>query len=103
MRTMHNRRGRAGLLALNAGLLLTLLLTTISPLASAQRDASRGPGDYTMVAGQVQGLSESAIYIVDSNNQEMVAVWWDRSTRQLQPIGFRDLAVDGKRAKEGGR
>jgi len=103
MRTLGRLRGRAGLIALNACLLLALILTTFTPLAGAQRGAGRAPGQYTMVAGRVQGLAEAAIYVVDANNQEMVAVWWDRSASQLRPIGFRDLSEDGQRARGGGR
>ena len=51
-----------------------------------------------MVSGRVQGISESAVYIVDRSNQEMVVLRWDRSRKMLRGIGFRDLAEDSRRA-----
>ena len=97
---MHRNR-TAGLVALNIVLLGALALVTIAPSASAQRDRARG--DYTMVSGRIQGSVESAIYIVDANNLELVAVRWDRSRRNLAPIGYRSLAQDFGRVDAQGR
>ncbi|TVQ29956.1 MAG: hypothetical protein EA376_14330 [Phycisphaeraceae bacterium] len=94
---MKTSRRHTGLLALNAGLLLALGAVTLAPIAEAQRGATqRARGDYTMVAGRVVGVPESAIYIIDSTNQELVGVRWDRSRRMLQPIGFRDIQLDAR-------
>jgi hypothetical protein len=71
-----------------------LAVVTIAPLAGAQPASARRPGRYTMVGGRVQGGNTSAIYILDSTNQEMVAVRWDDSRKVLAPIGFRDLTAD---------
>ncbi len=92
------RRPHGALLALNALLLAALAATTFAPVADAQRTTAprRARGEYSMVSGQVQGLAEAAIYIIDSNNAELVAVRWDRSRRTLAPLGFRDLAADGR-------
>lgn len=103
--------GRApwiGLLGLNAALLGALAFVTFAPDAAAQRGqapagAGRDPGDYTMIAGQVQGQSEDAIYIVDSINREIIAVRWDQSRKTISGIGFRDLAVDAQAAGRTGR
>lgn len=97
------RRRHAGLLALNGALLGVLALVTLAPGASAQREARRARGEYTMVAGKVQGLTAAAIYIVDSNNAELLAVRWDQSRKTLAPMGFRDLSMDAKAAPGGGR
>ena len=85
-----------GLLAVNAVLLCVLLVTAVAPLAEAQRArrARRAPGEYTMVAARAQGISEEAIYIVDSTNMEMLVVRYNRSTKRLDFIGFRDLQND---------
>ena len=101
---MKKNRRHSGLLALNAGLLLALGAVTLAPMAEAQRGSTtqRARGDYTMVAGRVIGVPESAIYIIDSTNQELVGVRWDRSRRSLQPIGFRDVQLDA-RGGRGGR
>ncbi len=100
-----NRKQKNGLLVLNATLLAALALVTFAPIADAQRNRSvnRARGEYTMVAGQVQGLAEAAIYIIDSNNEELVAVRWDQSRQDLAPIGYRNLALDARGTRGGGR
>ncbi|RMD60569.1 MAG: hypothetical protein D6824_09250 [Planctomycetota bacterium] len=94
---------RRWLLGLNAVLAAAIVLVAANQLAAGQRQQDRKPGEYTMVAGRVQGMPQSALYIVDAANQEMVAVAWNRNRRQLEPVGFRDLAEDAKRVQEGGR
>jgi hypothetical protein len=79
------------LLALNAALLVVLAAVTFGSSADAQQ---RGRGDYTMVAGGVNGSQSSAVYIVDERNQELVAVTFDTSKRTLQGITYRNLAAD---------
>ncbi|TVQ64961.1 MAG: hypothetical protein EA379_00540 [Phycisphaerales bacterium] len=95
------RKRNTGLVAINLVLLCVLALVTIAPGASAQRDRVRG--DYTMVSGRIQGSVESAIYIVDATNLELVAVRWDRSRRNLAPVGFRSLSTDFDRVGGQGR
>ncbi len=80
-----------GLLAVN-GLLLALLgLVTFGPAADAQL---RARGEYTMAAGRVNGSDGKAVYIIDAVNQEMVVVTYNPNTRQLEGIGYRNLAAD---------
>lgn len=90
---MAGRRVSRGLVALNVALALGLALVTLAPSADAQR-AARARGDYTMVAGAINGSTSHAIYIVDGANQEMVALRWNESSKSLDGIGFRDLAAD---------
>lgn len=85
-----------GLLAANAALLLLLGAVTLAPTAGAQRAANRAPGDYTMVAGRIQGGSSNAVYIVDSANQEMIAVRWNIGAKSLDGVGYRDLSADAQ-------
>jgi len=97
-----NKRAIRGLIGLNALLALCLAAVTFSSSVTAQQPA-RAPGDYTMVAGVVQGNPASVIYIVDGTNQELVAVTWDQSRKRLTDVGYRDLASDAKAAKRSGR
>lgn len=87
---------RNHLIALNAGLLFLLGVVTFAPFAEAQRgrQARRAPGEYTMVAARPLGLSEDALYIVDANNMELLAVRYDQSAKELSFIDFRDLNTD---------
>jgi hypothetical protein len=92
-----DRRQFRSLLTLNIVLLGVLALVSI-PSADARQARGRSRGQYTMVSAKAQGISESAIYVVDSSNQELLVVRWDRSRKQVKGIGFRDLAADALRA-----
>lgn len=93
---------RRGLIALNIVLLALVAVVTFAPLSSAQPATNRARGEYTVVGGQIVGGTPSVIYIFDSNNDEMVALRWNNSRSQLEPIGFRDLNEDGMTTNQGG-
>jgi len=100
------RRPITGLIALNGILLAVLAAVSFgpgAPDASAEQARSRPRGYYTMVSAKAQGIPESAIIVVDSTNQQLVATRWDRSRRTLSGLGFRDLTADAARAPRGGR
>jgi hypothetical protein len=98
---MRHRR-RAGLIALNAALLTLLGVVTLSTNATAQNDQRRARGEYTMVAGELLGLNNEAVYIIDAANNEMLGLYWEQSRRTLQPIGYRNLEFDAQQ-QGGGR
>jgi hypothetical protein len=86
-----------GLLALNAFLLLVLAAVTLAPGAHAQaggRPTARARGEYTMVSGRIVGGNSHAVYVVDTTNQEMLALLWNQSSRALDVIGYRNLSAD---------
>lgn len=85
-------------------LVLVVLGATQSQHASAQPASvaaagDRARGDYTMVSGRFREGSSNAIYIVDSSNQEVVAVRWDSSKQQMTGIGYRSIANDSRAAR----
>lgn len=85
-------RGRLrGLLALNGALLALLGAVTFGPSADAQY---RARGQYTMVAGGADGANSAVVYIVDSVNQELVAVTYNTQTKLLDGVGYRNLRAD---------
>ncbi len=88
-----------GLLALNVALLAVLAIVSLSPEAGADgtQPAARARGAYTMVAGPIRTGNASAIWIVDSANQELAVVRFNDSKQQLEGIGFRDIAEDATR------
>jgi hypothetical protein len=96
-------RTTTGLIALNAALLALLALVTLAPHAQAQAKRARPKGQYAIVDGKIQGQQEGAIYVLDTANQEMVVLKWDRSRKTLNPIGYRDVAADAEQAQKGGR
>lgn len=85
---------RRGLLALNALLLAALGAVTFAPSAGAQNAVPRARGEYSLVGGVVSGANSNAVYVLDSANRELIALLWDDSRRQINGIGYRDLAND---------
>jgi hypothetical protein len=87
------------LVALNLTLAGTLTALTLLPTqtVSAQPGAApaRPRGDYAMVSGKSSGIGNyNAVFIVDSTNQELVALKWDNSRTQFDGLGFRSLNAD---------
>lgn len=89
-------RPNQALIAVNLALLAVLAYMTFAPEAgaSAQPGNTRARGDYTMVAGEVNFGNSSAVWIVDSANQEIVAIRWDEGRRNFEGIGYRNLGDD---------
>jgi len=100
MRTLLRRN--SGLLALNAILLMAVVLFAMDRPAGAQNSAQppsptgRARGDYTMVSGRTPTGGGDAVYIIDVANQDMVALRWDTSKQSFTGIGYRDIAADAK-------
>jgi hypothetical protein len=80
-----------GLILVNAVLLAVLAAVTFGAKAFAQY---RPRGEYTMVAGGVNGADSNAVYIVDTTNQEMIAVTYDPNTKTMLGIGYKNVAAD---------
>ena len=81
----------SGLLALNAALVALLAAVTFGPKVDGQ---ARPRGEYTMVAGGVKGADSSAVFVVDTVNQEMMAITYNRQTKLVEGIAYRSLAED---------
>ena len=97
-------RGRAAkLVVLNAALaaMLAVLIWLPAPAGGqpttgvpAAGGSTRARGTYTMLAGKPRSGSGSVVYLVDSGNQEAVAVRWSESRNILEGVGYRNLARD---------
>lgn len=89
---------RLVLVAVNAALLGALAMVTLQPGARAAEGFAGQParprGQYIMTAGRMQGASSHAIYVLDTVNQELAAMVWDRSGQRLSVIGYRSVAAD---------
>jgi len=83
------------LVVLNGALIAVLGAVVLAPSSLAQR-GSRARGEYTMVSGRIIGGNANAVYIVDSSNQEMIAVRWNESSKSLDGLGYRDLSADAQ-------
>lgn len=114
---MPNSSRHRSLIALNMVLLGLLALITLAPGAGAQPGGAGGAGgggtapgqrprahgQYGVVAGRFQGGVEAAMYIVDSANEELLALRWDRSRKAISVLGYRDMAQDRMLRERGGR
>ncbi len=96
-----SRRQRV-LLGANLALLAGVVVVhwAASP-GRAQDGLDRGRGSYLMIGGEIQGGDSNAVYILDTINEEMIAVRWNHSRSQLDGLGYRDVRRDA--AQEGGR
>ncbi len=97
---MHHRR--RALLGVNLALLAALFAIHFAASPGRAQDAhNRGRGSYLMIGGEIQGGNANAIYILDTANEEMIAVRWDTSRSRLEGLGYRDIRRDAD--QEGGR
>lgn len=98
------RTRRRWLLATNLTLAVLIGVAVWAvPARGVQGDqpTTRARGQYTMVAGELRSGGEaSAIYIIDSINQEMIAVRWNQSRDQLDGLDYRSLQMDANRGGE---
>lgn len=85
------RASLRGLLLLNVLLLAVLGAVTFGPGAEAQL---RLRGEYFMVAGNVKGTQGGVVYVVDGTNEELIAVTYDATAKDLAGLGYRSLAAD---------
>jgi len=92
------RRGQAGAGSPSADALLaaSALAQSAPPTAIV-----RPRGQYVLVSGRLNGSASNAIYILDTANQEIVAIRWERSQRGFVGLGYRSFADDAGGA--GGR
>ncbi len=83
-----------GLLLLNAGLVGALGALLWMGEAGAQGAATRAEGRYVLLSGEASGLSTPVVYVLDTANQEVIALRWDERTDRAEILGFRDLRAD---------
>jgi hypothetical protein len=89
------------LIALNLGLLAGLAMVSWSASADAWQNG-RARGKYLAVSGGAPGATGDVVWIVDTVNQQMIALSWDPNTKAMVGVGFRDLTIDAGTALRGG-
>ena len=88
-------------LVVNAIGLALLAAVTFAPTAGAQY---RARGSYTMAAGRANGADSGVVYVVDTANQELIAVTYNPNTKVIDGVGYRNIAADaGEVARGRGR
>lgn len=98
--TAERSSGMRGLILLNVVLLILLGAVTFGSQAIAQ---TRVRGDYVMVGGGANGANSGVVYVVDTVNNQMIAVTYDNTTKALAGVGARNLSRDGAQVAQGGR
>ena len=95
------RTRRSWLVATNLALAAAVGVVLWAAPARGVQPADRPPGQYSMVAGEVRGGgSASAVYVIDSVNQEMLALRWNESRKQFDGLDYRSLELDAERGGE---
>ncbi|MFN0010426.1 MAG: hypothetical protein ACKVS8_02150 [Phycisphaerales bacterium] len=101
-------RGRAAREAAAPGVLEAAAMAqfgvTQGPLGQppgAPGPTSRARGQYLMLSGRTLGSNANSIFLVDTMNQELVGVRWDKAARKLAGIGYRNLAADAAANQQG--
>jgi hypothetical protein len=101
--TPSNRKLIRTLLVANAVVGAAIAGVAFTRHAKAQESVRpadiRARGDYTMVSGKSNAGGPSVIYVVDSANQEIVALRWDQAGKAMSGIGYRSLQNDGRAAR----
>ena len=59
----------------------------------------RARGDYTMVSGKSNAGPNPVVYVVDSSNQEAVALKWDPTKQTMNGVGYRSIQTDSRAAR----
>lgn len=98
--TAERSSGLRGLILLNVLLLLLLGAVTFGSQAKAQ---ARSRGDYVMVAGGANGAISGVVYVVDTVNNQLIAVSYDTNSKRLVGVGATNLARDAARVSQGAR
>mgnify|MGYP001255705035 CR=1 FL=1 len=92
---MKKRKSTMGLLALNICLLCIFAFVTFEKQTEAQTTRAHR---YIAVPGEVNGLTPGVVYIMDTSQQELVAITWDHYNKRLTPLGYRPIAADAQAA-----
>lgn len=87
------------LIVLNAALVLVLMVFTLSATATARQNGLRPRGAYQMVAGKMSGSSTSPVYVVDSVNQELISLTWNRNINRFDLFAYRNVGADAQEAR----
>lgn len=68
-------------------------------MAQAPAPAARPRGQYVLLSGRMQGGSGAAVWVLDSVNQELLAMSWDRTRARFAPLGVRNVNADSLAAE----
>ena len=91
MEGTNNTTSRGGLIALNLLLLAIFAAVSFVPETIAQTPKS---GHYISVPAKANSITSGIVYILDTDNQELVAVTWDHNNNRIATLGYRNIKSD---------
>jgi uncharacterized lipoprotein YajG len=97
--TLFKSTSRNGVIALNVLLIAVLTAIVFVPTSNAQPTGSFSPAmanAYLAVPSVASGMSTGVVYIVSTNQREMVAVAWNQNRNKIMTLGYRNIAADAQ-------
>ena len=85
------KTSRAGMIALNTVLLAVFAAISFVPISEANTTSSNR---YIAVTSTVNGLTQGVVYIMDTNQQELLAAAWDHNQNRIILLGHRSVSAD---------
>ncbi|MDP7005074.1 MAG: hypothetical protein QF718_02530 [Phycisphaerales bacterium] len=82
---------RAGLIALNTLLLAVFAAVSFVPVSDAQTTQL---DRYVAITSDINGLTQGAVYIMDTNTQQLLACAWDHNKNRIIILGYRSISSD---------
>jgi hypothetical protein len=91
MKDPNSTTSRGGLIALNLLLLAIFAAVSFVPETIAQTPKS---GHYISIPAKANSITSGIVYILDTDNQELVAVTWDHNNNRIATLGYRNIKSD---------
>lgn len=91
MKDPNSTTSRGGLIALNLLLLAIFAAVSFVPETIAQTPKS---GHYISIPAKANSITSGIVYILDTDNQELVAVAWDHNNNRIATLGYRNIKSD---------
>ncbi len=82
-----------GLVVLNV-ILVAVAAISFFHLPAANAQPMGMSGNFLMVAGAILGSKANVVYVVDLENRQLNAFFYDRATQEVSLVGSRDLIRD---------
>lgn len=98
-----NARTLAALVLVNVVLLAAVIITAFAP-QPAQAQLGAAGDQYLLISGETpQPTQQAAVYVLNVNTGQMIALTFDSRTDRVQVIDGRNVTEDIERAGQGQR
>jgi len=93
--TFFKSTSRNGVIALNVLLVTVLTVIVFVPTSDAQNTLREGTS-YVAISAVASGINTGVVYIMNTSQQELVAVAWNQNRNKIMTLGYRNIAVDAQ-------